>query len=122
MRQVHGDVAGIVYPHDPEPSDIAGLVDRTVGYDLVVVGTVNATAGQAALVDELLSAEALLVTVAMREPQDLSSYPLAETHICTYSSHLPSVHALAQAIFGQLEFGGRLPVSIPGLNAVGHGL
>lgn len=122
FSQVHGSVTGIVYPHDPGPSDIAGLVDRTDGYDLVVVGTVNATAGQAALVNELLKSETQLVTVAMREPRDLSSYPLAQTHVCTYSSHRPTLHVLARAIFGQLDFVGRLPVSIPGLYPSGHGV
>jgi beta-N-acetylhexosaminidase len=122
LRQVHGHVTGIVYRHDPEPSDIAGLVEEADGYGLVVVGTVNGTAGQAALVNELIKTEARLATVAMREPQDLSSYPRAQTHLCTYSSHPPSLLALAQAMFGQREFVGRLPVSIPGLYPLGHGV
>lgn len=122
IRELHDDVSGIVYPHDPGASDISGLVDRALGHDLVVVGTVNAPSGQAALVDALARSEPPLVTVSMREPQDLRSYPQVKTHVCTYSSHEPSLQALARGLFGKQDLTGRLPVSIPTLYPVGHGL
>lgn len=121
LREVHGDVTGVVYPHNPDPSEIAGLVDRAEGYGLVVVGTVNATPGQVDLVEELTRGTVPVVTVALREPQDLAAYPLAETHICTYSGHSPSLRALARLLFGKDEFKGQLPVSIPGLYPIRHG-
>jgi beta-N-acetylhexosaminidase len=60
--------------------------------------------------------------VALREPQDLRAYPGARTHVCTYSGHSPAMTALAQALFGEIGFAGRLPVAIPGLYPIGHGL
>ncbi|HEX6299317.1 MAG TPA: hypothetical protein VF148_02490 [Acidimicrobiia bacterium] len=62
-----------------------------------------------------------MTTVALREPQDLA-YPRVKTHICVYSSHNPSLRALARALFGQQAFEGRLPVSLPPLYPIGHGL
>lgn len=118
---VHGEVTGIVYPHEPTTSDVAGLVDRARGHEVVIVGTVNATTGQAELVNRLAESGLPLVTIAMREPQDLGSYPDVSTHVCTYSSHTPSLTALAEALLGNVAFAGRLPVSIPGLYPIGHG-
>lgn len=121
VRVHHGTVSDALVAHDPSTSDIAGAVSLARQADLIIVGTVNSTPGQTAMVGELTKLGLPLITVAMREPQDLSSYPNVETHICTYSSHGPSVAAMAEAMFGLIGFPGRLPVSIPGLYPIGHG-
>jgi beta-N-acetylhexosaminidase len=87
-----------------------------------VVATVNATPGQARLVEALLAIGKPVVTVALRTPYDLAAYPRASTHLCTYSGHLPSLQALAAALFGEIPLVGHLPVAIPGLYPSGHGL
>ncbi|HJQ77500.1 MAG TPA: glycoside hydrolase family 3 N-terminal domain-containing protein [Acidimicrobiia bacterium] len=121
IRTHHSLVEDTVYPHDPGESDIVALVDRARGFDLVVAATVNATKGQADLVRGLLQTGVPVATVSLREPQDLASYPGATTHVCTYSGHIPSLRALASALFGETGFEGRLPVAIPGLHPIGHG-
>ena len=118
----HQPVTEIVYPHDPERKDIASAVEAAATHDVVVVGTVSATAGQIALVEALLATGKPVVTVALRTPFDLALYPSAKTHVCTYSSHQPSMSALASALFGQSGFPGRLPAAIPDLYPSGHGL
>ena len=118
----HDGVTPVVFPHDPTPTEVAGLVDAAHRYDHVIVGTVNATDGQSSLVSRLLEGAAPVVTVAMREPQDLGAYPGVGTHLCTYSGHAPSLEAAAAAMFGQASFPGRLPVSIPGMFDIGHGI
>ena len=122
LRSHHPLVTEIIYPHNPEQNDIAAAVEAANAHDLVVVGTVTATPGQAALVEALLASGKPVVTVALRTPFDLAQYPGAGTHICTYSSHQPSMDALAAAIFGQAGFPGRLPAAIPDLYPTGHGL
>lgn len=122
LRSLHPRVDELVYPHDPGAPDIAAITDKVTGYDLVVAATVNATKGQAELLRSLVRTGRPLATVAMREPQDLNAYQEAATHVCTYSSHAPSLGALASALFGQTGFEGRLPVAIPGLYPIGHGL
>lgn len=121
VRAQHPEVNGIVYPYQPGPADIAGLVEAAITHDAVIVGTVNATSGQTDLVRQLAGTGIRLVTVALREPQDLAKYPEVSTHVCTYSSHAPSMTAAAMAMFGKLRFPGRLPVTIPGLYPIGHG-
>jgi beta-N-acetylhexosaminidase len=122
LRAHHQPVTEIVFPHDPDHNDIAAAVEAAGAHDLVVVGTVTATAGQVTLVEALLATGKPVVTVALRTPFDLSLYPAASTHVCTYSSHQPSMNALAAALFGESGFPGRLPVAIPNLHPTGHGL
>ncbi len=122
LRSQHPSVTEIVYPHHPEQNDIAAAVDAANSHDLVVVGTVTATPGQAALVQALLATGKPVVTIALRTPFDLASYPGSQTHICTYSSHQPSMDAVASALFGRSGFPGRLPAAIPDLYPTGHGL
>lgn len=121
MRSRHGSVSGVVYAHDPSPSEIAGIVRLAEDADVVIIGTVNATEGQAGLVEAISRLGTPTVTIAMREPQDLPTYPAVTTHICTYGSHRPSTDAVVDAMFGHAGFPGRLPVSIPGLYPIGHG-
>lgn len=121
-RRRHPIVETTVYPHDPDHNTISSLTEGAGGHDIVIVGTVNANPAQARLVKSLTATGAKVVTISMREPQDLAVYPEAGTHICTYSSHSPSMSAVVSAMFGDSRFSGRLPVSIPGLYARGHGL
>ncbi|MEX1126102.1 MAG: glycoside hydrolase family 3 N-terminal domain-containing protein [Acidimicrobiia bacterium] len=122
LRSHHQPVTEIVYPHDPDHNDITSAVVAAGTHDLMVVGTVTATAGQTALVEALLATGKPMVTVALRTPFDLAHYPDARTHVCTYSSHQPSMSALASALFGRSDFPGRLPAAIPDLYPTGHGL
>jgi beta-N-acetylhexosaminidase len=120
LRAHHPDVTEVVYLHPPEAGDISGAVNAAAGHDLVIVGTVTATPGQVELVKALLAASTAVVTVALRTPYDLSLYPEATTHVCTYGGHEPSMAALAQCLFQGSDEGGSLPASIPGLYPAGH--
>jgi beta-N-acetylhexosaminidase len=118
----HSSVTGIVYPHHPEHNDIATAVEAALIHGVVVVGTVNAPPGQVRLVEALLATGKPVITVALRTPYDLAAYPAARTFVCTYSSHWPSLQALASALFGEIATTGRLPAAIPGLYPRGHGI
>jgi beta-N-acetylhexosaminidase len=122
LRAHHQPVTEVVYPHDPDHNDISSAVDTAADHDLIIVGTVTATAGQIKLVEALLATGKPVITVALRTPFDLAHYPSAKTHVCTYSSHQPSMNALGGALFGQSGFPGRLPAAIPDLYPTGHGL
>jgi beta-N-acetylhexosaminidase len=122
LRGHHDSVTEIVYPNEPAGNDISAAVESASNHDLVVVGTVAAGSSQAALVEALLATGKPVVTVALRTPYDLTVYPEAGTHLCTYSGHLPSLQALADLVFTGNGGGGTLPASIPGLYPIGHGL
>ncbi len=115
LRKYHAHVDEIILPLDPGDEDVASVRQRSEEYDLIVVGTINATAygGQAALVNTLLQSGVPTLAVAMRLPYDLRAYPTAPTYICTYSVLPSALQALASALWGEVPFRGRLPVTIP---------
>jgi beta-N-acetylhexosaminidase len=116
LRRYHPRVDEFSFAMSPAAEEIGALSERLASYDVVVLGTINATAhpGQAELVKKLLKQRARLITVALRMPYDLAAYPEAPTYICTYSILPPSMEALAEALFGRIAFTGVLPVTIPG--------
>jgi beta-N-acetylhexosaminidase len=123
LRQYHPDVDEYLLSYAPESGEIASLLEQLRNHKLIILGTLNAfsSPGQAEFVRQALKLGIPTVVVALRLPYDLSVFPRAQTYICTYSILEPSMQALAKALFGKIRFEGRLPVSIPGLYAVGYG-
>jgi beta-N-acetylhexosaminidase len=124
LRRRLAGVEEILMPVAPGEADIAALGARLAPFDLVVVGTFSAhlQPAQAAAAAAVLACAAPTVTVALRTPWDLLSYPSARTHVCSYGILPPSMDALAAALLGEAPFVGRLPVDISGLHPRGHGL
>ncbi len=115
LRRYHPRVDEFSFAMSPAAEEIGALSQRLTKYDVVVLGTINATAhpAQARLVQKLIKQGTRLITVALRMPYDLAAYPEAPTYICTYSIQPPAMEALAEALFGQIAFTGSLPVTIP---------
>ena len=124
LLQYHPAVDEFVVPHAPSDADVAALRQQISDYDTVIVGTINAFAqpNQVALVKALLETGVPTIAIALRLPYDLQVYPNAPTYLCAYSILEPSMEALARTLWGQTPFVGRLPVSIPELYPLGHGL
>jgi beta-N-acetylhexosaminidase len=116
LRRYHPRVDEFSFGMSPATEEIGALSERLAKYEVVVLGTINATAhpGQAELVKKLLKQRTQLITVALRMPYDLAVYPEAPTYLCTYSILPPAMEALAEALFGRVAFSGSLPVTIPG--------
>jgi N-acetylglucosamine-6-phosphate deacetylase len=66
----------------------------------------------------LLTTGTPVVTVALRTPWDLSAYPEAGTHLCTYGLHPPPLRALARTLVTG-DAPGRLPVAAGGRSVPG---
>lgn len=124
LRRHHASIDEIVVGDPPAPAELAAVRARVADYRLVVIGSAAASfvPEQAALVRAVLATGIPTITVALRTPYDLATYPEATTHLCTYSLQQPSLDALADALFGRLPLQGRLPVAIPGCVSLGHGL
>jgi beta-N-acetylhexosaminidase len=120
LRRYHPQVDEFSFAMSPPADEIDALSERLSKYDVVIVGTINATAhpGQAELVKNLVKKGTRLITVALRMPYDLAAYPGAPTYVCAYSILPPSMEALAEALFGRIAFTGSLPVSIPKRSAI----
>ncbi len=121
IRKYHARTDEYTIPYSPSENDIASVLERVHGYDVIVVGTINAYAekNQADFIRELLKIGKPVIVVAMRLPYDLSVFPQASTFVCTYSILEPSMKAVARALFGRGEMKGQLPVTIPSANEAG---
>ena len=117
LRRRHPRVEEILVAPRPDPLEIAALLSRAAAADLVILGTdaAHRRGEQAALAAALIAAGPPVVSLALRTPWDLASYPQAGTHACTYGIHPPQMEALAGALFGEIPFAGHLPVRIPGI-------
>jgi len=124
VRRHHAEVVDVRVDAEPGDSQIAAAREAAVGARGVIVATLAADVqpSQARLVEAVLSTGTPTVTVAMRTPYDLASYPSARTHLCSYAIVPASVGAVADALFGRQPLGGRLPVAIPGLYPRSHGM
>ena len=124
LRAFHPRVHEFVTSNPPEDDEIAALREKLPAFDLLILVTLSASMqpAQATLARECLALDISTITVAARTPYDLAVYPQAQTHLCTYGIQPPSMQALAAALFGRAPLRGRLPVTIPDLYALGHGL
>jgi beta-N-acetylhexosaminidase len=113
------ELSGSMDPSSVEIGALLVAVDGLRGGDdagpIVVVGTIDALvhAGQARLVEALVSAGATVVAVALRTPVDLLAYPAAPSVVATYGLQAPSLRAVAAALAGRIPFSGQLPVRLP---------
>jgi beta-N-acetylhexosaminidase len=60
--------------------------------------------------------------VALGNPYLLRAYPKAAALLATYSTVPPSEVAAVRALFGEIGITGKLPVTIPGIAAIGDGM
>lgn len=124
IRRRHAATDEFIVSPTLSSAEIAALCDRLADYDLIVLGTVSAhlQPAQADLALAVIDIGRPTVTVALRTPWDLTAYPGAKTHVCSFGILEPTIEALSAAMFGEAGFGGRLPVEISGLHPRGHGL
>jgi beta-N-acetylhexosaminidase len=63
-----------------------------------------------------------VVVVALGNPYIIGALPQIRSYLCVYSDMPVSVTAAVRALFGEIEIGGHLPVTIPGVAARGSGI
>jgi beta-N-acetylhexosaminidase len=107
----------------PSPEAIAEAVSAAAGNELIVVSTFNAWtpgATQIELVEKLLATGKPVIVAAVGTPYDVAYLPGARTFLTSLSYQPPSLEALVEALFGELDPTGRLPVTVtaPGSSQV----
>lgn len=111
---------------DPTTEEIQTTARLAASSDVVVVATVNAAwrPRQVQLVETLQASvdRCKLVVAALATPYDLMAFPSVPAYLATFGSVPTSLQALAEALTGASPVGGRLPVDIPGMHALGDGL
>ena len=96
-------------------SELAAGDDAVSVGDVVVVRTTDVAANpeQAAVVRDLLDADADVVAVATASPYDLAAFPAVESFLTTYDGTSAALTAAADVLVGSREPTGRLPVTMP---------
>jgi beta-N-acetylhexosaminidase len=85
-------------------------------------GNVSLAGNHGLVMERLVFKGKPLAIAAMGSPYILRHHAQAGTMIATFSTVETSEVALARALFGEIDFSGRLPVSIPGIASLGYGL
>jgi beta-N-acetylhexosaminidase len=76
----------------------------------------------AALLQSILQAKRdKTVVVSFGSPYFLFDFPQIENYVCAYSNAITSEVGAVKALFGEIPFRGRLPVTIPGFAPRGTG-
>jgi len=124
VEKMHPNATCIEVANPPSDADIERVLAETQDCNVVIIGTLNAQLSpqQVSLVRALHDSPVPLVVVSLRTPYDLTAFPWVTTHVATYEFTPMAVEIAVEGIFGQHEFQGRLPVTLPGIAERGHGL
>ncbi len=74
------------------------------------------------LIRDLAKRAVPVVVVSFNSPYFLRQFPEVDAYLCAFRPSESIQEAVAQALFGEIEIRGRLPVTIPGLYSLGHGI
>jgi beta-N-acetylhexosaminidase len=124
----------LLLDHLSTESDLARLLARLdeSKFDTVIFSiAVRARSGKGSvalppigkrLSDELIKRKLPLIVISFGNPYLLAAMPQSPSFLLAYSPFPVSQRAAAKALFGAIEISGKLPASLPGLYARGHGL
>jgi beta-N-acetylhexosaminidase len=100
---------------------VAGRAVRKEG--TTSVNSISMPESTAALLQSILAAKrGKTVVVSFGSPYVAADFPEIENYVCAYSNVITSEIAAAKALFGEIPFRGRLPVTIPGVAERGTGM
>jgi beta-N-acetylhexosaminidase len=74
------------------------------------------------LIETLIASGRPVTLVSLGSPYLVRGFPKVGAYLTTYSSVAPSEIAAVKALFGEIEIGGHLPVTIPGIADLGFGI
>ena len=85
-------------------------------------GSIDLTNAEVALVRDLAAMKKPFVFTVFGSPYVLTHIPDLPSYIVTYDTSPLAEASMIKAITGEIEFKGKLPISLPGLYPIGHGL
>jgi len=126
-------VETIVLDERSTDQEVQKTIERAKSADLVIASLYGRVrSGQALSVgvpepgaralSALIGARAPIVGISFGNPYLLQSFPGLRTYLVAYGD-MPSLQqAVARALLGEIDIGGRLPISLPGLYPRGTGI
>jgi beta-glucosidase-like glycosyl hydrolase/CubicO group peptidase (beta-lactamase class C family) len=85
-------------------------------------GTADMSPSHARLLRALAATGKPVIVVSFGSPYLLRQFPEVSAYVCAYGAAESSQRAAISALFGEFPVHGRLPVTLPGLYAYGHGI
>ncbi|MFL6274090.1 MAG: hypothetical protein ACJ74G_02690, partial [Blastocatellia bacterium] len=85
-------------------------------------GSIDLSEGEINLLKGLSALDKPFVFVLYGSPYMLSFVPELPSYVLTYEYYPAAETAALKAVLGEIEFKGRLPIELPGLYPIGHGL
>lgn len=124
LKAQHENVTEVLLGRHPTPEQAAEVRALAGEAAAIVYAAYNPGdyAEHQSLIRELIKTGKPVVVVGAGEPYDLLALPEIETYIAAYGCRAPNLYGVGALVFGKAQAKGKLPVSIPGLYAVGYGL
>jgi beta-N-acetylhexosaminidase len=85
-------------------------------------GSIDLTKDQTRLLQDLMQMKKPFVFTIFGSPYLLTQIPELPSYIVTYDTSNAAELAAVKAITGEIQFRGHLPINLPGLYKIGHGL
>jgi beta-N-acetylhexosaminidase len=85
-------------------------------------GTVGLDEKHVELINDLVQCGKSLVVISFGSPYFLRYFPEVQAYLCAYRYSDGAQAAAVRAVFGEIDITGKLPVSIPDLYSIGHGI
>jgi len=132
MVKRHPGSAGFYADGDTGQEALDEAVEKAAAADAVVIalfsrlsagkGSVDLEPKHVALIQKLAAATPPVIVLSFGSPYFLRHFPEVDAYVCLYRNTPETQPIAVRALCGELEVGGQLPVSLPGLYPVGHGL
>jgi beta-N-acetylhexosaminidase len=97
---------------------IAGVFVRIASYS----GRMDLSAAQIALLDSIAAQNRPFVAVCFGNPYTATFLPKLPAVLVAYEFSDFTERAAAKGLAGEIPIGGKLPISLPGMFPIGHGL
>ena len=85
-------------------------------------GNVGLNESHIQMVKEAAAGSIPVVVISFGTPYFINHFPQVDSYICAYRWSSEAQKTAVKALFGEIDLQGRLPVTIPGLYPMGHGI
>lgn len=133
LKKKRNDLTSSKITRRSKKRDYDSAKSTTLKNDLIIISSfirVNAQQGpveissqQQELISGFIKSGKKVILISFNNPYLISKFPDVKTYINTYSNTIFSQEAVLKALLGEIEFKGKLPISIPGTNfKIGDGI
>jgi beta-N-acetylhexosaminidase len=130
LMKRHANTTNVYVSDKTSPAEFDLLKKLAAFSDVVIVngfirvaaykGSIDLSEGEINLLKAFSAMDKPFVFVVYGSPYMLTFVPELPNYILTYEYYPAAEEAALKAVFGEIEFKGRLPIELPGLYPIGH--